>query len=401
MGIPRRLRVKTAAVAAEDEPSSARGSDDAPPVPSPQKPKRKQKKHVLVCTESVVPPARRAYALYLKDQFPKVKAKLPEEQAQGRCQRLVIQAVAQAWNRLTVSEKKQWEDRASNEARERRNALSELCEMGPAKDGGEVETLAEVKIGDWSLGQHGQEVWAGTKVACFAATHDKLGMTGMALVFGDDLDFKNEVRILKTLQQCPSPLYLEVLQPVIENVAMRAIIHENLPTLAAQGRFSGLKLRTCSKQMAMGILHLHAAGFYHLDIRPKSWFWSEERQIAKMGRFTCAREISDTAKLDRAPYCAPYRCPELWDCLDAAALGEPAEAWAFGATVAELSLGSPLFTKVEHVWDFRRKCVQGKMLQVLSDDVRFVVAQFLQVDAANRMSLQLFVDSPAVLQKLA
>ena len=96
-------------------------------------------------------------------------------------------------------------------------------------------------------------------------------------------------------------------------------------------------------KQAVGLVHVHDAGFWHNDIRPKAMFWSEEQGVCKIGRFAAARRhIDRTPIVQKPPYCAGYTSPELWAQMMPDMLGDHAESWASGVSLVEIASGQTL-----------------------------------------------------------
>ena len=107
------------------------------------------------------------------------------------------------------------------------------------------------------------------------------------------------------------------------------------------------------KQIALALITLHNMDILLCDIRPGAIMWDQGACCAKLFRFALVCTGGEHV-LDRFPYSSGYRAPELWAPLQSGGgtATRSTEAWAFGATMAELMLNEHLFAMVG---DIRRR----------------------------------------------
>ena len=393
MAVPRRFRVKTS------PPMHGLEESDSGILPETPAKKPKRKAHVLACTSEILPPARTAYALFFASVYDSVKEGVQSEDG-GRYQRLIVSEIGQRWKDLADDERQSWIRKSAQEKQHRQDRLRELCQLQPASAPSRNVPDQDVKIGNWVIKSSSAPIWSGTQVTCVRARHDRLHLAGMALVFREAEDFQKEIEILNKLAECSSPLILKMLQPVAPEHPLKTILLENLVTAETAAPFEAERLVALSKQMAAGLWFLHDHGYWHLDIRPQSFFWTEERQCAKLGRFSTARMKDDKSPLIKPAYAGNHRPPELWENMDKGLIGEASEAWAFGVTLAECILAGTMFTAIAAVVKFKGPA-KDKFLQRLSANHRFVVSQLLQLKPVDRMAIRDFGKSEELMLQLA
>ena len=71
-----------------------------------------------------------------------------------------------------------------------------------------------LKVGNWSLGRAGEEVWKGASVTAFKAEHGTLLTTGQATVFQDRVDFQYELLVVHAIGN-DHPNILKLCRPII------------------------------------------------------------------------------------------------------------------------------------------------------------------------------------------
>ena len=101
-----------------------------------------------------------------------------------------------------------------------------------------IEAASDLKVGKWSLGRAGEEVWKGASITAFKAEHGTLLTTGQATVLQERVDFQCELLALHAIGN-NHPCILKLLQPIIPNHAVLAVIQECLPTVDTVVKKSG------------------------------------------------------------------------------------------------------------------------------------------------------------------
>ena len=100
------------------------------------------------------------------------------------------------------------------------------------------------------------------------------------------------------------------------------------------------QIRSIIYQTAVGLTHMHKAGFFHRDLKPENLLMSGD--TVKIGDFGLAREIRS-----RPPYTDYiatrwYRAPEIL--VKSPNYNSPVDIFALGCIMAELYLQSPIFS---------------------------------------------------------
>ena len=132
------------------------------------------------------------------------------------------------------------------------------------------------------------------------------------------------------------------------------IVHSNLHSLEGHGAIGDntILMRDLAVQMANTLRFLHMHGILHMDIRPKSWAFSVEENLAKLGNFHAVSLEANGPPSDFHPYVQGYRSPELHCPLHCVRVSALTEAWALGATLVELASGMRMFSTMADVIEF-------------------------------------------------
>ena len=384
-----------------DTPQRSRKPGDIPD------PKRKVSKRRAkeICNE-FLPKRRTAYALYVRDKYPNVRATLPNE---GRSQNQAVKIVSQMWASLSEAEKQPYLQQEAQEKRQRQQALESLFPDAHVPGGNCQMLQDDATMGNFRVDSAGQALWQGAAAAAFKATHKVMLFDAMVITFQQQADFEHEVKILKRLDG--HALFCRVFE-ICEAGPIRGIIQESLPTvhhvLEQRGGFKGHELQKYGQQLALAVHHLHTVGFFHGDIKPKAAFFSAEQGIVKLARFSLAvavDSVDDADSTEPTRYTGNYRPPEFWTAKSAAGrrVTCASEAFAYGATLAEMGTGKILFDNVQDLLNFNksRGCGLGKYVpfQSLSDSAAHVVSEFLQ-PPESRLTIQKFLSSPTLMAKL-
>ena len=146
-----------------------------------------------------------------------------------------------------------------------------------------------------------------------------------------------ELRAFKTVGRHPNIVGLKEL--VLERGSLNFVfeflscnLHEVIQSSPAP--FDEGTVARMTRDMLLGLAHLHAKGFMHRDLKPENVLCDEVGSVLKLGDLGLAREIR--SRPPHTDYVATrwYRAPEL--CLRSTTYSSPVDTWAVGCMVCEL-----------------------------------------------------------------
>ena len=350
---------------------------------------------VAKCVRNMVPKKRTAYALYMEEQYPIVKADVLAEGTWGpadRPQRVIVHRIAKGWQDLETEGRRPYEQKARNEFESQSAAIRSLFDERAQPSTGHAGNA----VGQWTFGE---AIWTCGNSAAYKVEHKVLHTRAMATIFSNATDFEQELLVLKELEKERDAffheLYLLAMEITPTEHPLQCIIQECLPTLEEykqrSERIEGTKLASIAVQVSLALHQLHSLKFLHLDVRAKAVHFDERAQCAKLARFHRARSFTDP--LVYAPYVGSYRPPECWGLERGFPVGLGTEAWAFGVTLIEVASAMELFTGAEQIMQFKmdpRVIHKNEALMAIPEKVRSVLLRFL-LPAQERLSIRTFV----------
>eukprot|EP00971_Amphidinium_carterae_P277425 5505795-Amphidinium_carterae.1 len=138
---------------------------------------------------------------------------------------------------------------------------------------------------------------------------------------------------------------------------------------------------------AKAVMHLHAKGIIHRDVKPENVLLCEGSSVAKLADFGwCAEMPKDGA--ERYTFCGTwdYLAPEM---LHNEPHGAPVDVWTLGILLFEMLVGKPPFAEVKRVEALRRiTIVEFSYPADITASARDLISQMLVRAPEQRLPLQ-------------
>ncbi|CAE7251359.1 PKH2 [Symbiodinium sp. CCMP2592] len=361
-----------------------------------RRPAKRTENLAAAAVRSMAPSKRTAYALHVQHEYPRQKESLfpGRGKLKQREHRQVISEIGRLWHELSNDEKALYEGDASAESQHRKEVIQSL-QVPEEQLACAAPTLGDaIRIGSWEF--IGKEPLAtGRSSSLYLVQHSILKKHAQAAVYLQKDDLQEELRGLKILSNIfaenPEVDWMEALYMVplyfLVDGPTPCIVHEHLPSLHGYGAMgdNSRLMRDVAEQMATSLKFLHEHGVLHLDIRPKSWFFSVSENITKLGNFHAAILEAEATNLKFHPYATGYRPPELHCALHDAVATRHAEAWALGASLAHIASGEPPFQTLAAILKFqaqaktakRHEAASNPALKLLRDPVQLALLRLL------------------------
>jgi hypothetical protein len=328
---------------------------------------QRKKRRVTVLQEAVwaevVPPARRPFALFVKDQMKK------SHLVSGRGgYRSKMKEVAELWRGLSDMEKQEWVSESKEELEAQRAAAASLgmdtrrrkmpyvpagrSSRAATPPGSVVADLPATLLGDWQV-LPGDKIGEGTYGTVVKVQHVMTGHLAVAKVFKSGHGYQKEMDIYEKLDGHTS--FLHVLAACTQP-PLSWIVLPMLPGSLSRCQLAGEDLRAFAIQLARGLHYMHGIGNLHLDVKPANVLFCMSTRHAYLCDFSLqeAYPLPDrTSKNDGMPvmdYVTPqYRPPELWTApffvkRPKNYVSTWTDVWSYGATILEVAGGRPAFS---------------------------------------------------------
>jgi hypothetical protein len=330
--------------------------------------------------EGLVPKARRAFPLFLKQKSTAGKG-ATREQCRNELRRL-----ASLWNNMTPKQKDNFRTKSATEFATQREqmrvsglhvraASSNLLrsERQPAADEGSLAVQSSIlNLGQYKVVSQKEEAkylghgTFGSVLLCRGPD----GRLHAAKLFKDipgilesaKADLEHEAAMLRrihslTIQSgCTSTFFptLFVAEPLRKPFPylMLEYCGMSLATLVRRdGPFNKEKTLQVALQLKAALQWLHRHFILHLDLKPSNVMWADELCQLKVIDFGLAEVTVRQDGAEFIPLCSgyctdPYRPPELWDVAEkdmATALAAAVDIWGWGCIVFEIFTGARLF----------------------------------------------------------
>ena len=377
----RRIRFKTAA--------------ELIPAKAAQKRRKAATFRMAAVKEGIVPKARKAFAIYLKEKN-QVARGASKEKFLSEMRRL-----AKAWKTLSCEDKNQYREASKQEFQMQRVALAAQGiklrggshAANPVQQAPPVPCAQQSKVGPYCL-DNVTELGAGTYGSVYHCQHLQTGVNVALKVYrskeGKD-DCAYELAQLKRLQQKLAPHQRLWLPVVVEANASGRPWPWLATELCGPSLLSVLhnpdsdcrrKPTTWSiaAQLQSALRAMHSVDVAHLDVKPSNVLWCPARDLLKLCDFgmceSLARSASSTASPRYLHYVTPaYRPPELWQCNGSSAsaltklLTPAVDIWSYGCVLFEVDSGHHLMTSIRNDQGaamVRKWCQQWSQLSSLA-----------------------------------
>ena len=328
---------------------------------------RKPTERRAAVSEGVVPKARNAFALFMK-QHNKVKKGASKQEFQREMQR-----IGKAWKALSQSEKDKYKDRSRLEFMEQRDAMkkkglpirgthrerrpSELSQLSKQPVEGPDE--APLSFGKITVAQDDKHpVGEGSYGTVFKGLMPCGRICALKIFKGNkaSISLKQEVLIFKQikdkLQEGMQQLFPSLLEVECKPQPFRYLDLEFAGTsvshvLSQSGAFTGRTMHCLAKQLRAALQALHSISILHLDLKPANMLWVRETSCMKLTDFGMCEMMGVEAASPRFDeyVSAPYRPPELWNSFSRDVckhLSPCVDIWSFGCVLFECATASPL-----------------------------------------------------------
>ena len=408
----------------EEEVEEVEGEGDGVADKKLSKKERRRKRQTYVrghgkVPTGVLPSARSAYALFLKEQYPLFASRNKHLKGSAK-QQQTLSGVAQAWNLLPPEKKQKYMEQSKAEVKARHEAKDALFQEGSlahlkeaigveAGDGDSEEDKA-LALGESGLVANMRDIlYNGSYVKVVWATQKTLAHRLQAHVFKSKEAWEQEAAVHRALQRALSN---DDDHAVVEAVLFLPNVNQlsragHMFFAYEQAEQAGVPLvgdavpleerawATCLKQTATALAYLHNLGFSHCDLKPAAVLWSSVERKACLCHFGLAIKMETVRHRGSGEgvymncYTGPYKASELWTHAEEGRGHFPTlatEAWAFGATFLEINVGEQFIRKYTELQRFLAK-KESPVLRKASAAAKAMVAEFLQEDPKNRVLL--------------
>ena len=377
-----------------------------------QKSKGKQtkpKRDTIRCQalkDGLLPPARRPFALFVKDN-------VRGQKGGGRSEwRLEMKRLGAMWHKLPIDQKKRYFDQSNAEFAKQHFVMKQMGMPLRKSSSRTTHTLAKdvlpepedpVMIGGYKVVNADpglpdcHPLGEGAYGSVFPCL-DKLQRRCAVKVFKKKSaleDLNHELVLLQAVQEQSDqklrgfyPCILEA-QPCFKPFPFLALEYcgsSLFSLLGEKGAFSVDDSRAIALQLKAAVRGLHSLQILHLDLKTSNVLWCVVRRELKLADFGMSEYIPGYGRSIRFPMyvTASYRAPELWHAAQrdlSKWLGPAVDLWSFGCVLYEVAVGKILMRPLRNnlcgcentikewcqQWQSLQKSLQGSIRPSLSN----------------------------------
>lgn len=300
--------------------------------------------------------ARNPFALYMADTFKEVRSECATRQQ-------AMTQVAVKWKKLPAAKRDAYTQKAQEERTEQQRQIVQLgvrVRMNKWRvpcNAPETEPLPQLpgQFGEFQIVQGKPILGGGTFGRVVQVSKASTGQRFVMKIFiRDPENIEDELLVYRALgclgqpgrapfleciaHDCFGPLTWLV-TPYIDGPA-----HKHAPLRTHE------ELQAFTAQVLGGLMHLHAIGIVHMDIKPANLLWRALDHHAFIIDFGCCerwpKPIHETTHSKGSYVTELYRPPEIWNAsspVPRTLLAPAVDLWCLGCTVFEMAYGAPLF----------------------------------------------------------